>query len=82
MKRRKILEVRLAYELTELPRRFGWGRPERSSFVEVETAPGPTQGMTLVDWWATRGQEPNATVMNEIDDERFFALLLERIARL
>jgi purine nucleosidase len=51
-------------------------------FVEIETAPGPTHGMTLVDWWGVTGKDPNATVMNEIDADRFFDLLVERIGRL
>lgn len=54
----------------------------REVAVEVETAPGPTQGMTLVDWWGVTGAEPNALVMNEIDDERFYDLLVELIGRL
>jgi purine nucleosidase len=50
--------------------------------VEIETAPGPTQGMTLVDWWGVTGTEPNALVMNEIDDDGFYDLLVDRISRL
>jgi purine nucleosidase len=50
--------------------------------VDIETAPGPTQGMTLVDWWGTTDGEPNAMVINEVDHERFFRLLVERVARL
>jgi len=50
--------------------------------VAIETAPGPTQGMTLVDWWGVTGAEPNAMVMNEIDDDRFYDLLVERVGRL
>ena len=50
--------------------------------VQIETAPGPTQGMTLVDWWGVTGAEANALVMNEIDDDRYFGLLLERITRI
>lgn len=50
--------------------------------VEIETAPGPTQGMTLVDWWGITDGEPNAMVMNEIDDHGFYDLLVERIGRL
>lgn len=50
--------------------------------VEVETAPGPTLGMTLVDWWGVTDEPANALVMNEIDDEGFYDLLVERIARL
>lgn len=51
-------------------------------FVEVETAPGPTQGMTVIDWWGVTNVEPNALVMNQVDADRFFDLLAERIGRL
>ena len=54
----------------------------RMCHVVIETAPGPTMGMTLVDWWDTTGKQPNTTVMNEIDADRFFALLTERVGRL
>jgi purine nucleosidase len=50
--------------------------------VHVETAPGATQGMTVFDWWGVTEAEPNATVMMEIDADRFFELLVERIGRL
>lgn len=50
--------------------------------VEIETAPGPTQGMTLVDWWGVTGAEPNAFVMSEIDADRFYDILVELIGRL
>lgn len=50
--------------------------------VAIETAPGPTQGMTLVDWWGVTDAEPNAMVMNEIDDDGFYDLLVERVGRL
>jgi purine nucleosidase len=51
-------------------------------FVEIETAPGPTQGMTVIDWWGVTGSPPNAMVMNRVDADRFFDLLVERIGRL
>ena len=51
-------------------------------WVEVETAPGPTQGMTLVDWWGVTGRSANVTVMSEIDADGFYELLLARIGRL
>jgi len=50
--------------------------------VEIETAPGPTQGMTVVDWWGVTDRALNALVMNHIDADGFFDLLVERIARL
>lgn len=51
-------------------------------FVEIETAPGPTQGMTIVDWWGVTGREPNARVMNRLDADRYYDLLVDRIGRL
>lgn len=50
--------------------------------VEIETAPGPTQGMTVVDWWGITNSDPNALVMNQIDSDGFFDLLVDRIGRL
>ncbi len=50
--------------------------------VEVEFSSEKTMGMTLADWWGVTGTPPNCTVMNAIDDEAFYNLLIERIARL
>ncbi len=61
-------------------------RPElfggREVSVEIETAPGPTQGMTIIDWWGVTDNEPNALVMNQIDADGFFDLLAQRIGKL
>ena len=50
--------------------------------VEVEISSPLTEGMTVIDWWGVTDRKPNALVMNEIDADRFFDLLVERIARL
>lgn len=50
--------------------------------VTVETASELTMGMTVIDWWRVTDRPANALVMRDIDDERFFALLVERIGRL
>lgn len=50
--------------------------------VEIDIAPGPTLGMTVVDWWGVTDDTPNAVVMNEIDASGFFDLMVERIGRL
>jgi purine nucleosidase len=51
--------------------------------VNVEIAvDGITQGMTVVDWWGVTQNPRNATVMNEIDSDRYFGLLVSRISRL
>ena len=54
----------------------------RACSVAIETTSELTMGMTVVDWWGLTGEEPNCLVMNEIDDERFYQLLTERIGRL
>ena len=38
--------------------------------------------MTVVDRWGVTDSQPNALVMNQIDADGFFDLLVERIARL
>lgn len=61
-------------------------RPElfkgRHANVEIETRSELTLGMTVVDWWGVTERKKNALVMREIDDEAFFGLLAERLARL
>jgi len=61
-------------------------RPEiylgREVNVEVETDSELTMGQTVIDWWSVSGRPKNATVIREVDDDAFFALLLERIGRL
>ncbi len=61
-------------------------RPElfkgRKVNVTVETASELTMGMTVVDWWGVTKGPKNATVMRDIDADGFFALLVERLARL
>lgn len=54
----------------------------REVSVEIDIAPGPTLGMTVIDWWGVTHDPPNALVMNEIDADGFFDLLVERIGRL
>jgi purine nucleosidase len=61
-------------------------RPElfsgREINVEIETGSELTLGMTVADWWRVTGRPANARFMGDVDAEGFFALLLERIARL
>ncbi len=61
-------------------------RPElfsgREAFVEVETRSEATMGRTVVDLWNATGRKPNATVIERIDADGFFELLIERLARL
>ena len=50
--------------------------------VDIETEGTHTAGRTVVDWWQRSSGTPNALVVTEVDDEGFFALLTERLARL
>lgn len=54
----------------------------RSCHVEIELTPTAAEGMTVVDWWGVTGKEPNTLVIDELDDEQFFDLLVDRISRL
>jgi purine nucleosidase len=50
--------------------------------VDIETDSPLNLGRTVVDWWARSGKAPNAMVMTEVDADRFFELVTERIGRL
>ncbi len=50
--------------------------------VEVETGSELTMGMTVVDWWAVTDRAPNALWIKDLDDDRFFGLLVARLKTL
>ena len=50
--------------------------------VEIETASPLTMGMTVVDWWQVSTRPHNALVIGDLDADRFFALITERLATL
>ena len=50
--------------------------------VAVETEGAHTSGRTVVDRSGRAEEPPNATVIDEVDADGFFALLTERLARL
>ncbi|MCH8197325.1 MAG: nucleoside hydrolase [Proteobacteria bacterium] len=55
-------------------------RPEAD--VAIDTKSALNLGRTVVDWWGVTGKAANATVIDGIDADGFFALLTERLARL
>ena len=61
-------------------------RPElfrgREAHVVVETASAESVGRTIVDLFGALGRPANATVIDSIDADGFFAMLTERLARL
>ena len=50
--------------------------------VEIEVQSELTLGMTVADWWGVTNRPANALFIGDVDADRFFALLTERIARL
>lgn len=50
--------------------------------VSVETASELTLGMTVADWWGVTDRPKNAFYIRDVNDDGFFDLLVERIARL
>ncbi|SOE17977.1 purine nucleosidase [Hoeflea halophila] len=54
----------------------------RNCNVEIETGSDLTLGATVVDWWKVSGRPENALVVNDVDADRFFDLLIERLGRL
>ena len=51
-------------------------------YVEIETASPLTMGMTVVDWWQVSSRPHNALVIGDLDADRFFELITERLATL
>jgi len=54
----------------------------RKTNVEMENLSPLTRGMTVAEWWGVTDRAPNATFIGDIDADRFYALLIERIGRL
>lgn len=50
--------------------------------VAVEARSELTRGQTVIDWWQRTRQPPNALVLEEVDADGLFTLLVERLARL
>jgi purine nucleosidase len=61
-------------------------RPElfagRQCNVAIETASELTIGMTVADYWHVTHRERNVNFLRHVDAEGFYALLLDRLARL
>ena len=50
--------------------------------VEIETESDLTRGMTVADWWRVTDRKPNALFIGNLDPDRFFKLLTERLSTL
>jgi purine nucleosidase len=54
----------------------------RACSVRMDLGPGPGRGRTVIDRWDRTGDPPNATVLETLDADGFFALLGHRLAQL
>jgi purine nucleosidase len=54
----------------------------REVHVQVDCAPGPGRGQTVIDRWSRLGRPPNARLLETLDADRFFALLDAALSRL
>jgi purine nucleosidase len=50
--------------------------------VEIETISELTLGMTVADWWRVTDRKANAYFIGDLEAERFFSLLTQRLGRL
>ncbi|MEL7116140.1 MAG: nucleoside hydrolase [Pseudomonadota bacterium] len=50
--------------------------------VEIETQSDLTRGMTVADWWGVTDRAKTALFLGDVDAQRFYDLLIARIARL
>ncbi len=52
----------------------------RHVHLEIETHSELTMGQTVADWWDIMEKEPNALIFDDLDHDRFFELLYERLS--
>ena len=50
--------------------------------VEIETESELTLGMTVADWWGVTNRKANVFFVGDLDSEKFFNLLTDRLGRL
>jgi len=48
--------------------------------VEIETQSALTVGMTVADYWRVTDRPENAVWITDVDSERFFGLILNRLS--
>jgi len=54
----------------------------REMAVTVDIVDGPNLGRTVADWYGVTDEKPNATVITSGDSDRFFKLIVDRLATL
>jgi len=54
----------------------------RPAFAQMDLAQGPSRGRTVIDRWGRAKRPANTTLLETLDPDGFFALLIERLAAL
>jgi purine nucleosidase len=54
----------------------------RPCSVRIDLGPGPSRGRTLIDRWGSTGDPANATLLETLDADGFFAFLGHRLSLL
>lgn len=54
----------------------------RNCNVSIETNSALTLGMTVIDWWRVTDRQDNAFVLNDVDADGFFELIVEQMSAL
>jgi len=54
----------------------------RDVYAGVDLGPGPSRGRTIIDRWDRLRQAPNARLLETLDADGFFRLLIQRLASL
>ena len=54
----------------------------RKVHVDVECASPLTMGMTVVDWWGVTEKPKNVQFLRDVNADRYFDLVIERLGRL
>lgn len=55
-------------------------REESHYYVDIETRGELTRGASLMDWFGTYEQPPNARIIDAVDEDRFFNMVLAALA--
>ena len=50
--------------------------------VEIEVNSELTRGMTVVDWWNVTERQPNAYYINDVKENKFFEIVLDKVLNL
>ncbi len=55
---------------------------DRLAFAQMDLAPGPSRGRTVIDRWGRTKRPANVRLLETLDAEGFFDLLIARLVQL